>query len=56
MKGGRSAIRIDSNQYSDTGLSPYIKFGCISIREVLKIYNYNENIIRNLLWKDFYAC
>jgi deoxyribodipyrimidine photo-lyase len=38
---------------STTELSPYIKFGCISIREV---YNaMPAPIRRQLLWRDFYA-
>lgn len=30
------------NKTENTGLSPYIKFGCISVREVLKLFNYND--------------
>lgn len=36
-------------------LSAYIKFGCISIREVYKIFRRNHSFIRQLYWRDFYA-
>jgi deoxyribodipyrimidine photo-lyase len=36
-------------------LSAYIKFGCISIREVYKIFHKNPDFIRQLFWRDFYA-
>lgn len=38
-----------------TQLSPYIKFGCISIREVYKALKNKKEIIRQLYWRDFYA-
>lgn len=38
-----------------THLSAYIKFGCISIREVYKIFKTKKEIIRQLFWRDFYA-
>jgi deoxyribodipyrimidine photo-lyase len=38
---------------STTELSPFIKFGCVSIREVYK--SMPEPIRRQLLWRDFYA-
>ncbi len=41
-----------------TKLSAYIKYGCISVREVyhtiLKTYNKNSGIIRELMFRDFY--
>lgn len=41
-----------------THLSAYLKFGCISIREVysflLKQFNKKHGIIRQLIWRDFY--
>ena len=41
-----------------TKLSPYIKFGLISIREVyhkiLKLYGINHDLIRQLYWREFY--
>jgi deoxyribodipyrimidine photo-lyase len=44
--------------YNTTGLSPYIKFGCISIREVywfIKIkLNSDSKLISQLYWREFY--
>jgi len=41
-----------------THLSAYIKFGCISIREVyeciVKLYGVRNNIISQLYWREFY--
>jgi len=36
-------------------LSAYIKFGCISIREVYKTFRSKRDFIRQLYWRDFYA-
>ena len=36
-------------------LSAYIKFGCISIREVYKTFRSKHDFIRQLFWRDFYA-
>ena len=38
-----------------TLLSAYIKFGCVSIREVYKILRRNTALIRQLIWREFYA-
>jgi len=38
-----------------SGLSAYIKFGCISIREVYKKFKTNKPFVRQLFWRDFYA-
>ncbi len=38
-----------------TKLSAYIKFGCISIREVYYNYINNKALIRELIWREFYA-
>lgn len=42
-----------------TGISAYIKFGCISIREIyyafLKKYNIHFGLIRELIWREFFA-
>ena len=38
-----------------TQLSAYIKFGCLSIREVYKFLHGKRDIIRQLIWRDFYA-
>lgn len=36
-------------------LSAYIKFGCLSIREVYYSFRRNHPFIRQLFWRDFYA-
>jgi deoxyribodipyrimidine photo-lyase len=36
-------------------LSAFIKFGCISIREVYKAFRSKHDFIRQLYWRDFYA-
>lgn len=41
--------------YSTSELSAYIKFGCLSIREVYKTFKSNHNFVRQLYWRDFYA-
>jgi len=38
-----------------TLLSAYIKFGCLSIREVYKAFRGKTALIRQLIWRDFYA-
>jgi len=38
-----------------TKLSAYIKFGCISIREIYYSLSTNQGLIRELIWRDFYA-
>lgn len=42
-----------------THLSAYIKFGCVSIREVyysfLKKYGLHHGLIRELIWREFFA-
>jgi len=56
------------NKYKDTRntfsintslLSAYIKFGCISVREVyyffVKHFGKNSEILRQLIWREFYA-
>jgi deoxyribodipyrimidine photo-lyase len=35
-------------------LSAYIKFGCVSIREVYKAFKSKHDFIRQLYWRDFY--
>ena len=43
-----------------TKLSPYLKFGCLSIREVfwecIKAYGLEHGLVRELIWREFYAC
>lgn len=36
-------------------LSAYIKFGCISIREAYQVLRSKRELIRQLIWRDFYA-
>lgn len=36
-------------------LSAYIKFGCLSIREVYFAFKSNKDFVRQLIWRDFYA-
>jgi len=38
-----------------TQLSAYIKFGCVSIREVYKAFRTSREFIRQLIWRDFFA-
>lgn len=42
-----------------TKLSAYIKFGCVSMREVLWVmintYGKNHGLVRELLWREFYS-
>lgn len=45
----------DELSKSTSELSAYIKFGCVSIREVYKIFKTNKSFIRQLYWRDFYA-
>jgi len=41
--------------YPTSKLSAYIKFGCVSIREVYKAFKGNHDFIRQLVWRDFYV-
>jgi deoxyribodipyrimidine photo-lyase len=45
--------------YKTSGLSPYIRFGCVSIREVYhafeKKHGGGSGFIKELLWRDFFA-
>jgi deoxyribodipyrimidine photo-lyase len=45
--------------YQTTFLSPYIKFGCISVREVFKYFEKvsgkKGGLIRELIWREFFA-
>jgi len=36
-------------------LSAYIKFGCLSIREVHQSFKNNTNFVRQLIWRDFFS-
>ena len=39
-----------------THLSKYIKYGTVSIREVYHAYKPYEELLRQVIWHDFYAC
>ena len=41
--------------YPSSQLSAFIKFGCISIREVYMTFHLNHEFVRQLIWRDFYA-
>jgi deoxyribodipyrimidine photo-lyase len=45
--------------YETTLLSAYIKFGCVSVREVYKsfvrAYGVRSGIVRELIWREFFA-
>jgi deoxyribodipyrimidine photo-lyase len=41
--------------HSTSQLSAYIKFGCLSIREVYKTFRLKHEFIRQLFWRDYYA-
>lgn len=49
----------DTLSYSTSFLSAYLKFGCVSIREVYhaykKKYGRKHGLIRELIWRDFFA-
>jgi len=45
----------DSLTYKTTELSAYIKFGCVSIREVAEKFKKNNALFRQLIWREFYA-
>lgn len=45
----------DSVISPSTMLSAYIKFGCMSIREIWYSFIRNKDIRRQLIWRDFYA-
>jgi deoxyribodipyrimidine photo-lyase len=40
---------------STSELSAYIKYGCVSIREVFKTFRHIHYFIRQLYWRDFYG-
>jgi deoxyribodipyrimidine photo-lyase len=45
----------DNLNYTTTLLSAFIKFGCVSIREVYYNFKGNETLTRQLYWHDFYT-
>jgi deoxyribodipyrimidine photo-lyase len=62
-QAGRRQDKYDSQrdflEYETTLLSSFIKFGCISIREVyhafVKAYGKHSGIVRELIWREFFA-
>jgi deoxyribodipyrimidine photo-lyase len=49
-----SSTRDDPNKPTSQ-LSAYIKFGCVSIREVYNTFKSNHSFTRQLYWRNFYA-
>ena len=49
----------DQFSYSTSRLSAYLKFGCVSVREVYHAfkqkYGLHSEFIRQLIWRDFFA-
>lgn len=59
MKEAMKNIKNYSRTHNDLSkptsqLSAYIKFGCVSIREVYKTFRSKHDFIRQLYWRDFY--
>jgi deoxyribodipyrimidine photo-lyase len=46
-------------EYKTTGIAPYLKFGCVSIREmyyeVVNAYSRGHSLISELFWRDFFT-
>jgi len=40
--------------YKTTNLSAYIKYGCVSIREVFRAFKGNPALVDQLIWREFY--
>lgn len=54
-KGGRkNGLKQIKKKIIPSEMSPYIKYGCLSIREVYHKFKWNDNLIRQLIWRDFY--
>lgn len=53
------AERRDDFTYETTYLSAYLKFGCVSIREVYhtfcSYYGTSHELVRQLIWREFFA-
>ena len=51
--------RDDPTVDGTTKLSPYMKFGCLSVREVFnkasQTFGYKHQLVKELLWREFYA-
>ncbi len=46
----------DQIAISSFNISAYLNFGCISIREFYQFSKYNSDIIKQIIWRDFYIC
>lgn len=60
LKTFKENIKIYTKTHNDLSqstseLSAYIKFGCLSIREVYNLFRSNHTFIRQLYWRDFYG-
>lgn len=54
-KGGREkALNKIKQKLNPSEMSAYIKYGCMSIREVYHKFKWNDNLIKQLIWRDFY--
>lgn len=51
----RYASKRDDPNVPTTLLSAYLKFGCLSAREVYHAFKSNTTFTRQLYWRDFYA-
>ena len=38
-----------------THLSVYLNFGCVSMREVCQAFRNNQSLLKELMWREFYA-
>lgn len=47
---------LSTNGNNGLNISPYLNFGCISSREVVYSFKYNEEIVKQMRWRDFYIC
>lgn len=49
------SVRRNDLSQTTSQLSPYIKFGCVSIREIYHAFKSKPEFTRQLYWRDFYA-
>ena len=57
--GNYKNTRDDPTIDGTTKLSPYMKFGCLSVREIFneasQAFGYKHQLVKELLWREFYA-
>lgn len=41
--------------YETSRMSAYLKYGCISVREMYYLLKHNNELTRQLIWREFYA-